>query len=101
MDDHGVTAGLDAYDPATDTWRTLAPMPTPGTAVGTVLDHKLYVLTGDRHTYAYDPVTNTWKTRAPVPAVATPQAAARIVLNGRAFLFAAGAGSTPSELYTP
>jgi N-acetylneuraminic acid mutarotase len=66
-DDHGgFTANLDVYDPATDTWRTLAPLPTAGPAIGTVLGGRLFVIVSGsaRHAYVYDRVANTWKPRA-------------------------------------
>ena len=105
----GPVADLDVYDPATDTWKTLAPVPTAGSAIGTVLGAKLFVMTGvgtDLHAYAYDPVSNTWKTR-PRPTFAH-DAIVRVPLDGRSYLVAAGGnGSTDesapdrTELYTP
>jgi N-acetylneuraminic acid mutarotase len=76
------------YDPANDSWRALAPMPTPrGAGVATVVGGKVYVIggagpTADASTPTirprqpqrslgtveeYDPATNTWRARAPLP----------------------------------
>lgn len=64
---------LDVYDPATDTWASLSPMPTGRHNVaGAVLDDKLYVIGGDDNSTvfdnveAYDPVTDTWSIKAPL-----------------------------------
>jgi N-acetylneuraminic acid mutarotase len=64
------------YDPASDTWRVLAPMKAGRGAVGVaVLDGKLYAIGGrspdnartvDTHE-VYDPATNSWKDLAPLP----------------------------------
>ena len=88
---------LDAYDPATDTWRTLAPIPTGGRAVGTVVDLKLYVI-ANGHTYVYDPETTFWKTKAPYPASDGPSAAGRVLVDGHARLLTVA--PTHTELYT-
>ncbi len=113
--DGNASADLDVYDPTTDTWRTLAPVPTAGRAIGTVLGGKLWVIVGNfysgsaQHTYAYDPGTNTWKSRA-APTWAH-FAVVPVTLNGQADLLAVGGfhdgpyppGSTvlnDSELYT-
>jgi N-acetylneuraminic acid mutarotase len=114
-DDHRQpVAALDRYDPLTDTWKTLAPLPTAGRAVGTVLQGKLFVIvsklkadfTTELRAYAYNPATNTWTPRA-APNRGHP-AIVRVTLNGKPRLFAAGGirydpSATPneSELYTP
>jgi N-acetylneuraminic acid mutarotase len=76
------------YDPATDGWRALAPMPTArGAGVAAVVDGKFYVVGGAGPTpdastpilrprqpqrslatvEEYDPTTNTWRARSPLP----------------------------------
>ncbi len=63
------------YDPASDTWRTLAPLEAPRGSVGVaVLDGKLHAIGGrglDLQTVAthevYDPATNRWSEAAPLP----------------------------------
>jgi N-acetylneuraminic acid mutarotase len=100
----GPEASLDVYDPVADSWRTLAPIPTPGGAIGTALAGKLYVVAGTK-AYVYDPGTNKW---SPIVAPASPshQALVRVVVGGRPRLLAFGGGlateeAAPSELYTP
>src|SRR3954470_24995881 len=76
------------YDPATDTWKELAPMPTKrGAAAAAALNGKIYVIGGAstmpgssetnihparRHMVLgtveeYDPTTNTWRARSALP----------------------------------
>jgi N-acetylneuraminic acid mutarotase len=85
-------AGVNqVYDPASDAWRTLAPMPMganhPGVAA---LDGKIYVaggFTGPGHmgptdrVYAYDPATDTWRALAPLSSPRGSPALA--ALNGK------------------
>ena len=62
-----IEASLDRYNPATDTWTTLAPLPAAGAARGAVLQGKLYVVvetSNGRRAYAYDPATNKWTAKA-------------------------------------
>ena len=71
----------EAYDPLTDTWETMAPMPTNRSSMQTsVVDGKFYIMGGttgydqtkSEYTFcatteAYDPLTNTWETKNPIP----------------------------------
>jgi len=69
---------VEAYNPATDTWTTKAPMPTVRATPGVgVVNGILYAAGGNSEVNgtgtlsvveAYDPVTNTWTTKAPMPA---------------------------------
>src|SRR6266550_4942861 len=71
------TTGINqVYDPATDSWRDLAPMPKGSTHNGiAALNGKIYIAGGfaarghaewtDRF-YAYDPATNRWQELAPL-----------------------------------
>jgi N-acetylneuraminic acid mutarotase len=99
----GMEASLDVYDPATDSWKTLAPIPTAGPAIGAALAGKLYVVVGTK-AYVYTPATNKW---APIAAPANRhQALVRVVVGGQAKLLAFGGHlasgqAAPSELYTP
>ncbi len=70
-------ATLEAYDPATDTWATKAPMPTARLRAGAaVINGKLYVaggqtdqtsVNGSAALEVYDPATDTWATKTPMP----------------------------------
>ena len=89
------------YDPANDSWKALAPVPTKrGSANAAVVNGKIYVIGGasvhpaSKETVvhpakphrsvsaneAYDPATNTWETRSPMP-TARNHAAAGVVNN--------------------
>lgn len=103
------TADLDVYDPATNTWKTLAPIPTGGRAIGAVIGGKLFVIvqprSGERRAYDYTPGTNAWRSRA-VPKL-PHDGVVRVTLNGTERLLAVGdldrsQDNTPnaSELYT-
>jgi N-acetylneuraminic acid mutarotase len=73
----GATNTVEAYNPVTDAWATLAPIPHPvyqGT-IG-VIDGKLYVVGGwdypisnipIRNLQIYNPATNTWSVGADMP----------------------------------
>ena len=74
----GVNATLQAYDPATEVWATLANMPTPRYEFGAAeLNGQLYAIAGNpgcgspasaiRAVEAYDPVANTWSSKALLP----------------------------------
>jgi N-acetylneuraminic acid mutarotase len=102
------------YDPATDTWRDLAPMPKGANHVGiAALGGKIYVgggFTGRAHMqstdrfYVYDPATDRWRELAPL---SSPRGApAFVALNGKIhaisgrILNADGAADT-HEVYDP
>jgi N-acetylneuraminic acid mutarotase len=74
---------LDAYDPATNTWTTLASMPTARYhAAAAVLRHRLHIIGGTNDSdlfsqvEAYDPLTNRWSTKASMPTARMGLAAA-------------------------
>jgi hypothetical protein len=59
-----------AYDPATNRWHRLAPMPGKTMGTGVWNGHQLLVAGAGpaaRSTYAYDPATNHWRTLASMP----------------------------------
>jgi N-acetylneuraminic acid mutarotase len=65
---------VEAYDPATNTWTTKAPMSTPRWEFASgVISGKIYALGGItvnmkfKSVEAYDPATNTWTPKAPMP----------------------------------
>ena len=66
----------EAYDPRTDTWRTLAPIPGPRDHTAAVMLSGLLLVAGGRmDTFdfntgmqvAYDPAADRWDERAPMP----------------------------------
>jgi len=91
--------GVEAYDPATDTWSPKAALPTPRSnfSVG-VANNIIYALGGAEDASltvneAYDPTTNTWVPKAPMPS--PRKGFATGVING--VLYLAG-GTSQSEL---
>lgn len=98
-----------AYDPAGDSWKALAPLPTRrGSANAVVVDGKIYVIggaglhPGSKETVVhparphralatnevYDPVTNTWEARSSMPTARNHAAAGSVgskiyVIGGR------------------
>jgi N-acetylneuraminic acid mutarotase len=83
-------ASAVVYDPDSDSWKELAPMPTPrGSAVAVAVNGKILVIGGAHANIPgkpmteplwvgvptivvgtveeYDPATNTWRSRAPMP----------------------------------
>ena len=79
---NGDLATVEAYNPVTNTWRSVAPLPRLdsgtngryGATIG-VINGQLYVAGGWRRVPAlptntllvYDPKTDTWATRTPMP----------------------------------
>jgi hypothetical protein len=103
-------AYLDVYDPLSNQWKTLVPMPASRrSATGAVLAGKFWVIGSNgsnRLTYAYDPLTNKWATRASLPTGGASDVAAQINdRQGQAHILVVGGGTyekpAPSELYTP
>jgi hypothetical protein len=96
------------YDAVTNTWKTLAPIPIAGRAIGDVIGGRFFVVvhpsTGGPRSYEYIPGSNVWRSR-PAPQW-EHDGVVRVVLDGTAHLFAAGdadrigGSSLNSELYT-
>jgi N-acetylneuraminic acid mutarotase len=100
------------YDPVTDTWKALAPLPTKrGSPVAAVVNDKIYVIggattpPGSKQTSIdqmqaqvclgtveeYDPATNSWRDRTPMP---TPRNHAAIgVVNGKIYVIGGRTGA--------
>jgi N-acetylneuraminic acid mutarotase len=108
---HGGTANteLDVYDPAINTWKTLARIPTGGLAIASVIGGKLFVIVqprvGERRAYDYTPTTNAWRSRA-APKLAH-DGVVRVTHSGTEHLLAVGDADrfqdnipNASELYT-
>lgn len=90
---------VDAYDPATDSWHTVAPLKLPRSHISDstfVMDGRIVVAGGEtahdvgtRDVSAYDPATNTWTALTPLPSprigsVAAPLGTGFIVTGGNA-----------------
>ena len=72
--DGSVTTALEVYDPATDKWRSAAPLPEPVAAAAVAaFDGTLYVFGGWDGTryvdqvWRYDPAADAWTALAPMP----------------------------------
>lgn len=101
------------YDPAADSWKALAPMPTKrGSPVAVTVGNKIYVIGGATtppnqpevtavhparpHVVLgtveeYDPATNTWRSRTPMP---TPRNHATAgVVNGKVYVIGGRVGA--------
>ena len=68
----------DVYDPATDSWSKMAPIPTPVMGYASaVLDNKIYIIGGGNtsgpdyspinQVQIFDPKTNQWTNGTPIP----------------------------------
>lgn len=67
----------EMYDPATDTWSEIAPLPTGRSGIGAAVSNGRIVVFGGEvagsngHTFdnaeAYDPTSSTWTKLAPMP----------------------------------
>lgn len=91
---------VEAYDPASDSWRRIAPLPEPRDhAMAAAFEGKLYVFGGGlgratRSAFVYDPRTTTWTRLPDMPLARTAGGAA--VVEGR-ILVAGGTGEAPAE----
>jgi large repetitive protein len=107
-------AEMFAYDPATDSYETLAPMPEAKThAAGAVINGILYVAAGrkwveafpepegwSKTLFAYDPVANKWTQKADAPTSRSGCVGAE--LNGLLIVGGAEPGPTAVlEAYNP
>ena len=93
---------LFRYNPAINTWMTLAPPPTDEHfyGVGGVIGGKFYLAGGGfdlDKLEVYNPATNTWRSRTPMPSPAIDMAGA--VLDGKLFV-AGGRGLNSTILAT-
>lgn len=100
------------YDPTTDNWKALAPMPTArGAAVAATVGGKIYVIGGASvhpgqkivglsaqvphralgTNEMYDPATNTWQSRSPMPT--SRNHAAIGVVNGKIYVLGGRLGA--------
>jgi N-acetylneuraminic acid mutarotase len=94
-DDPTVRRLLYRYDPATNTWTTLAPAPrNHQDGVGGVINGKFYVAGGSAGSAldVYNPATNTWKRLAPLPSPGWIAAGA--VMNSKLWVVSGGGLTT-------
>lgn len=87
-----------------DTWKTLAPMPTPRSRFGLiVINDKIYAIGGlNNGTYLnsnekYDPKTNSWTTLTPMP---TPRSNFAITTHQNKIYITAGTNSSVGKVTT-
>ena len=89
----------EVYNPATDSWETKAPMPTPELNVrANVADGKIYVIGGNNNgtlNQVYDPATDSWTTKAPIPTAVSSYASA--VVEDKIYVFTNGL----TQIYNP
>lgn len=103
------TALNEEYDPATDTWKTRAPMPTVRTGLAAVtIDNKIYAIGGYAQDTTllgtnerYDPAADTWTTLAPMPTPRYNHTA--VVLDNKIYVLGGlnGGYLTLNERYDP
>jgi hypothetical protein len=88
-----------AYNPATNTWRRVAPFPETGMRMGTAAwdGRELLVAAAgasSRSAYAYDPVTNRWRRLSSLPA---PRVGPLAVWAGRLLFVLGGQNATATK----
>ncbi|TDJ60599.1 MAG: galactose oxidase, partial [Nitrospina sp.] len=106
------TNAHEVYDPKTDTWKALAPIPTPRDHLTVSVANGLLYAIGGRVNVnynnnlnaheAYDPNTNQWQTLAPLPTARSGITSQYI--KGRIFVFGGESGKgtfNENEAYDP
>jgi N-acetylneuraminic acid mutarotase len=87
------------YDPATNTWSTMANLPAArGWTCGASLNGKVYCIGGSAANtlYEYDPALNAWTVKAPMPSVKTYCHAAGDQSLNKIFVFGGTAATAPT-----
>lgn len=102
-------AAVEVFSPATGTWETRAPLPTPRSNFGiAIADGRIFVVGGtptDSRSQtdvveAYDPATNTWRACAPLPTARSQVGAANV--DGKIYAIGGNAGHEHAfEVYDP
>lgn len=99
LDTGGATTKVDVFDPATNTWTQLAPLPFPMHHLGAVVVRgTLYIIGGYQgntfsptsRVLAYEPVAEQWITRAPMPQAQGAHVA--VAFGDQIFVFGGVAG---------
>jgi N-acetylneuraminic acid mutarotase len=107
------TAGVYSYDPATDKWQTLAPLPSPMGGISLAAAGGMIHVVGGRYMgedgtlpihLVYNPATNTWRQAAPL--LTSRDHAGVFVVDGKIHLIAGRTGeatqnSAVHEIYDP
>lgn len=89
----------EAYNPATDSWKTLTPMPHLGEdfAAYDVIGDKIYVV--GNYTEVYDPAADSWETKATIPTLTAHSANAEV--NGKIYVFSGNPWGNDPQNYQP
>ena len=106
------TNANEMYDPKTNTWKQLAPIPTPRDHLTVSTAYGLLYAIGGRVNVnynenlnaneAYDPKFNLWKTRAPLPTARSGITSQTV--NGKIYVFGGESGEgtfDENEAYNP
>ena len=91
----GISNSADVYDPTTDSWSSLPPMPFPGdAAAATTSGGKIYI--AGAYAAVYDPTQAKW---SQLPSPPTPRYWLNAVTDaqGRILTIGGSAGGTPGE----
>lgn len=103
----GVVKGSnEEYNPASDSWTSKAPMPTPRASFAVAAyKNKIYCIGGitddgySKVNEVYDPLTDSWETKASMP---TARAALQAnVVNGKIYLIGGYPNANINEVYDP
>ena len=100
VDGHRVVVNIsEVYDPATDTWKTLTPMPHLGEdfAANVVVGDKIYAIS--TYNDVYDPAMDTWMTKASIPEPVAHSANA--VVDGKIYVITGTHYGNEPQYYTP
>lgn len=87
---------VEAFDPGTGRWTSVAPLPEPLSRMGAVTspDGRIWVV-ADRATYVYTPSTDTW---APAAAMPTPRSHHAVAMGQDGRIYALGGFSRDGQL---
>jgi N-acetylneuraminic acid mutarotase len=95
----GAVATMERYDPATNAWSALAPMPSPGSFIAAGVLNGAIVVAGSGSanssaTDVYDILGNTWRSAPPMPGGRALAAAG--VANGGLYLVGGTVNGSPA-----